>query len=294
MGGERPGATMRVGPGGTGLTEGVAPARQTFMSWESISDLVRYKVGDLAGRRFIALAGELDLLSAQPLRRCLNRDLAPQRLNILDLSRVSFIDAAGMSALLHANRRSRVINADLVLRRPSVAVQRVLRLTAMPKVFELESPDWEEPNPDVSAILGEAVEGAVRISGAIAGNAQLLDPSGALHLVAQRGLAKPFLNFFDVVADEESACGAALTSGGSVWVNDVCSSSIFRGTPSMDVMLDAGLRAVASLPVRADDGSLIGMLSVHHARPTDWSGEMMDRLGSHARAAGQLIGAHAN
>lgn len=261
------------------------------MAWQTVSDLIRYKVGDVGGQRSISLAGELDLLSAQRVRRLLNRDLAAGTLNILDLSRLTFVDAAGISALLHAARRVRVIKGELVLRPPSPALQRLLALSGLERILVVEPSRWEQPSSDVTAILGEAVEGAMRISGATAGNAQVVGSSGSLHLVAHQGFDREFLAFFDVVTDEESACGKALATGGSVWVGDVADSAIFRGTPSMDVVLDAGVRAVASLPVHAPGGSLMAVISIHHAEPTEWSSEQISRLHEHARAAAQLIAA---
>ena len=261
------------------------------MVWEGLSDLIRYRIGESQGRPTIALAGELDLLSAQPVRRLLRRHLSPGVLSVLDLSRVTFVDATGLSVLLQTARRARTMHAGLVIRRPSRSVTRLLDLSGLTDAFEYETPDWHVPSPDVAAILGEAVEGAIRISGAFGGNAQLPDSFGALRIVAERGLSRPFLTYFESVEEEESACGKALATGGSVWVSDVTTSPIFAETPAIDVLLDAGARAVVSLPIHAPDGPLMAVLSVHHDVPTAWSSEQIMRLHCHVQAAGFILAA---
>jgi GAF domain-containing protein len=97
------------------------------------------------------------------------------------------------------------------------------------------------------------------------------------------------LNFFEIVHDEESACGTALAAGKPVWVPEVASSPIFAGTPSLDVMLDAGSRAVASMPVRAEDGHVIAMISVHCHQPTAWTEQQRQQLAAVAAVTGRLL-----
>ncbi len=250
---------------------------------------MRYRVAEADGHPVVSLAGELDLLSARPVCRLIARELATGRRVILDLGRVTFIDVAGASALLDADRRCRASGAQLVIRRPNHAVRRVLSLSGLDGALGIEPADSLNPSPDVVAILGEAVEGAIRISGALNGNAQLADSSGVLRIVAQRGFSRAFLDFFEIVDDGDSACGRAIATGEPVWVADVTRSPIFDGAPSLDVMLDAGSKAVASLPVHAPGGPLLAVISVHHASPTVWSRDQMRQLHAHARAAGSLL-----
>jgi GAF domain-containing protein len=135
-----------------------------------------------------------------------------------------------------------------------------------------------------------AVAEAIRVSGADAGNAQLVDRStGALRIVAQQGFKRPFLNFFAIVHDEESACGTALAAGEPVWVPEVARSPVFAGTPALDVMLDAGSQAVASLPVRAYDGHVTAMISVHYHQPTTWTAQQRQQLAVIAAETGRLM-----
>jgi PAS domain S-box-containing protein len=117
--------------------------------------------------------------------------------------------------------------------------------------------------------LRQILDAAIAITGANKGNIQLLDSkSGTLRIAAQRGFEKPFLDFFSAVHDGEgAACGAALQSAERVVVEDVTRSEIFVGTPSLPVMLNAGVRAVQSTPLRSSTGAVMGMISTHFASP---------------------------
>ena len=65
----------------------------------------------------------------------------------------------------------------------------------------------------------------------------------------------------------EAACGTALKSRGRVIVEDVTQSQIFRGTPALEVLLDAGVRAVQSTPLIAGSGFMAGVISTHWSSP---------------------------
>ena len=119
---------------------------------------------------------------------------------------------------------------------------------------------------------------------------QLLDrATGGLRIVAHHGFRRDFLDFFEVVVDDDSACGSALSSGRSVWVRDTEASTIFAGAPARDVMLDAGSKAVASIPIPAPNGQLIAMISTHHGRCRAWTDDRKQQLERLARSTGRLL-----
>lgn len=121
---------------------------------------------------------------------------------------------------------------------------------------------------DFDGNLKAIVDTAIAITDADKGGLQLLDPAtGTLTIAAQRGFEEPFLSFFATVRDGASACAAAMRSGERVIVENVRASEIFAGQPSMDVMLDAGVCAVTATPLLASAGNLLGMISVHFAKP---------------------------
>ena len=121
---------------------------------------------------------------------------------------------------------------------------------------------------DAQGCLYAIVDAAIAIMEADKGNIQLLDPvSGGSVIAAQRGFEAPFLNFFERLRKDDSSCGAAMRSGGRVIIEDVLESGIFIGQPSLDVVLEAGVRSVASTPLVSSSGTLLGMISTHWPRP---------------------------
>jgi GAF domain-containing protein len=123
---------------------------------------------------------------------------------------------------------------------------------------------------------------AIQLTRADFGNVQLFDPAiGGLKIVTQRGFEKRFLDFFECVKDEGSACGAAMKNYQHVIVPDVTTSPIFVRPGKCDpleVLLSARVRAVYSIPLFNSFGSLIGMLSGHYRTPTNPNPEQLEHL----------------
>jgi GAF domain-containing protein len=142
---------------------------------------------------------------------------------------------------------------------------------------------------DLLNVLTAALERVMAIDGASIANAQLLDARGRLQIVAHTGFGAEFLEFFRIVDDPRSACGSALRSARPVWVGDVTQSPIFAGTPALEVMNDAGSRAVASIPLISGGGRLIGMISTHHNRRTSWTQGRRQGLMAAASLTGRLL-----
>ena len=142
---------------------------------------------------------------------------------------------------------------------------------------------------DFPGLLRDILSAAIDITGAQMGNIQLLE-GGVLRIAVHHGFTAPFLEFFGDVQEQQAACGTALERGERVIVDDVTSSPIFIGTPSLGVLLDAGVRAVQSTPLVSRSGRVLGMFSTHYhhapARPDDRSLHLLDIL---ARQAADLI-----
>ena len=117
--------------------------------------------------------------------------------------------------------------------------------------------------------LEDILDAAIAITKADKGLIQLLDAgSGTLEIAAQRGFEKPFLDFFTHIGEAEaSACSAALQSADRVIVEDVAQSEIFAGQPSLEIMLEAGVRAVQSTPLINGAGSIFGIISTQFNLP---------------------------
>jgi signal transduction histidine kinase/CheY-like chemotaxis protein len=138
--------------------------------------------------------------------------------------------------------------------------------------------------------LDEIVAAAIELTGANKGTLQLLDPaSGVLTIRAQRGFDEPFLRFFAAVEHDSSACGATLESLRRVIVEDVRSSDILKGQATLDVMLQAGIRAIQSTPVVSSTGDVLGMISTHFSRPHRLNERELRLIDLLARQAGDYL-----
>jgi anti-anti-sigma factor len=80
----------------------------------------------------VALAGELDLVAAGPVREaltCAMREARPRL--IVDLSELTFIDSSGLHVLLAVHRLCREAGLTLTIRPAPPNVQRVFELTGL-------------------------------------------------------------------------------------------------------------------------------------------------------------------
>jgi PAS domain S-box-containing protein len=135
---------------------------------------------------------------------------------------------------------------------------------------------------DFHRLLEVILDAAIRLSRANKGHVQLLDATtGALFIVAQRGFAGPFVEFFNQVHGVVGSCSTAMQYGERVIVEDVTQSTAFMDTPALDVMLAADVRAVQSTPLISRTGRLLGLFSTHYPepyRPGDREQRLLDLL----------------
>lgn len=96
------------------------PGELTVSSWRD---------GDV---HTIALAGELDLATAERVEQELRRVEATDAASIVvDLSGLAFMDSTGIRILVGADARSRADSERLALRHGPAAVQRVVELSGL-------------------------------------------------------------------------------------------------------------------------------------------------------------------
>jgi PAS domain S-box-containing protein len=137
-------------------------------------------------------------------------------------------------------------------------------------------------------LLQEIMSAAVEIMGAERGTLQLLE-GDSLHIVAHYGHQQPFLDFFASAETRASVCGEATWSGERVIVPDVENSLLFAGTPSLQVLKNAGVRAVQSTPMRNRRGDLLGILTTQWGIPYSPDEHDLWRLDLLVRQAADLI-----
>ena len=108
-----------VAPGARGRTAGTAPP---------------------GGEAVLGVWGELDAATAPFLRDLLERTAVGRRRVVLDLSGVSFVDAAGLGTLAAGGAKLRRQGGALVLRSPTPGLVRLLGLTGLDAVLDVEYP----------------------------------------------------------------------------------------------------------------------------------------------------------
>ena len=87
----------------------------------------------------VEVVGDLDLASVARVRETLHDALSvkPEQL-VVDLSRCAFVDASALAMLLDVHRRAWRLGGVLTLRGCSPRVLRLLSLTGLRRVFDLE------------------------------------------------------------------------------------------------------------------------------------------------------------
>ena len=88
----------------------------------------------------VYLYGEIDHHSAVALREDLDKLLwreRPRRF-VLNLSRIEFMDSAGLGLLMGRYRLVRELGGVMALTAPNPRVLKILRLSGMERLFELE------------------------------------------------------------------------------------------------------------------------------------------------------------
>jgi PAS domain S-box-containing protein len=138
---------------------------------------------------------------------------------------------------------------------------------------------------DLAPALDDVLGNAITACRADFGNIQLLNPrTKALEIVVQRGFKQDFLDHFRAVrVDEGSACAQAMQAGDRIVIEDVTLDPSFE--PHRAIAASAGYRAVASTPLKAHNGTVVGMLSIHFRTPhrvSERDGRLLDLYARHA------------
>ena len=96
-------------------------------------------------RTLISVAGELDVATTPDLQAAIRDAVARELPIVLDTSRVSFMDSTGLAGLLLV-RSDGAGDLRFVLKQPSPAVRRILELTGITGVFEIDETPYETPD----------------------------------------------------------------------------------------------------------------------------------------------------
>ncbi len=97
---------------------------------------------EVTGRQAVVVrpVGDVDYSSLEPLREALlDARIAGVRDIIVDLGEVGFLDSQGLAVILFAHQRQRSLGGRLILRNPSEDVTRLLRVTNVAHIIDVES-----------------------------------------------------------------------------------------------------------------------------------------------------------
>jgi GAF domain-containing protein len=214
----------------------------------------------------VRIRGDLDAPCVRSLEAVWGQQVAPSTSCRVDLKELGFCGVAGARALAaltdaHAG--------PIAVSDAGVHVERVLKMVRLRLPFDDRR---TAATPPIGAatinVLDEALAEAMRLGDADMGNAQLRFGDD-MRIVAQRGFHPPFLDFFRIVHHDEFGCGSQVRAGQLIAVDDVATSPVFRGSPALEVMLDAGVRSMLSMPVVAE-GGVVAVFSVHRRHVTRW------------------------
>jgi PAS domain S-box-containing protein len=171
---------------------------------------------------------------------------------------------------------------DLLALRDELAAE----LTAMTRLHEFSTHllAMSEFQPR----LEEVLDATIALQNADLGNIQLYSPATkALEIVAQRGFKPDFLEYFENVYDNGTACGRAMELRKRVIIEDVELDSAYA--PHRHIAASAGFRAVQSTPLFSGSGEFLGILSTHFRRPHRPSLRDLRFTDLYARHAAEII-----
>jgi anti-anti-sigma factor len=105
--------------------------------------LVEELASESDGGTVLRIHGELDLTTADQLRRAAAPHLAAGGRLVLDLSQVTFCDSTGLAVLVGFHKRLVAVGGGLELYAPVQRVQHLLMITGLNRVFPVRAPGDE-------------------------------------------------------------------------------------------------------------------------------------------------------
>ena len=105
---------------------------------ESTSLVTRTEVG-ADGRTIVLAEGDIDLTTAGILRDALARALENPGSVVIDVGEVGFIDSSGLNAFVWGHHKAQESGRSLQLRRPSAMLCRLLEITALGSLLQIDS-----------------------------------------------------------------------------------------------------------------------------------------------------------
>ena len=111
------------------------------MSTSVGSDSIEFDVDVVVedGETIAHVRGEIDIATCERLRDAIEPHLGPGQRVVLDLSGVHFMDSSCLTVFVQARTTLTTDGGSLILRNPSDAARRVLTVSGMDRLFDIES-----------------------------------------------------------------------------------------------------------------------------------------------------------
>jgi anti-anti-sigma factor len=107
--------------------------------------LIQELASESNGGTVLRIRGELDISTADQLRRAAAPYLAAEGRLVLDLSQVTFCDSTGLAVLVGFHKRLAAAGGGLELYAPAQRVQHLLTITGLNRVFRVRAADDDRP-----------------------------------------------------------------------------------------------------------------------------------------------------
>lgn len=107
--------------------------------------LVEELASEPDGGTVLRIHGELDISTAEQLRRAVAPYLTSTGRLVLDLSQVTFCDSTGLAVLVGFHKRLTAVGGGLELYAPVQRVQHLLTITGLNRVFPVRAADEGSP-----------------------------------------------------------------------------------------------------------------------------------------------------
>jgi anti-sigma B factor antagonist len=106
--------------------------------------LVEELTGDPDAGTVLRIRGELDISTADQLRRAAGPHVAAGGRLVLDLSRVTFCDSTGLAVLVGFHKRLAASGGSLELYAPVPRVRHLLAITGLDRVFTVRAENADD------------------------------------------------------------------------------------------------------------------------------------------------------
>jgi anti-sigma B factor antagonist len=108
--------------------------------------LVEELTGQPDGSVMLGVAGELDIGTADQLRRAVGPHLTAGTRLVLDISRLTFCDSTGLAVMVGFHKRLLAVGGGLELSAPVPRVRHLLMITGLSRVFPVHDapPDGDD------------------------------------------------------------------------------------------------------------------------------------------------------